>query len=87
MSDRTLWSASCEKTQFICTAGKPGRRGSAGPPGRRGDIGDDGVTGVTGMTGSAGPSKNLPVLHSISKRQTSCQEFPGPRGRPGFGES
>jgi len=87
LSYRTLWSASCDKTQLICAAGQRGPRGSPGPPGRRGDTGDDGDTGVTGMTGSTGPSGHLPVLHSVSKRETSCQGFPGPRGRPRFGTS
>jgi len=54
--------------------------GPSGPPGPRGDVGDTGATGASGMSGSTGLSGNLPVVHSISKRQ-SCVSYRGPRGR------
>jgi len=62
---------------LACAIGKAGPRGPTGPRGPQGATGDTGVNGAAGMTGSTGLSGNLPVVHSISKRQT-C-----PTGPPG----
>jgi len=64
---------------LLSAAGNTGASGFTGRVGLKGDTGERGATGATGLSGINGLPGNLPVVHSISKRQTCSDQ--GPRGK------